>query len=157
MFTKFGTDSRAVVHEAREIARGLESPTVEAEHLLLAVAGEPGTSAHAVLVGAGLGFDRIHDALEAEFEASLSAVGISLADFDLRGTAAAARVPRWGTSAKLALQRAARIADARRDRRLVPGHILLGVLRAPAGTVPRALDRAGVDREELSLQVAAAL
>jgi Clp amino terminal domain, pathogenicity island component len=28
----------------------------------------------------------------------------------------------------------------------MPAHILLGVLRAPTGTVPRALDRVGVDR-----------
>ena len=37
-----------------------------------------------------------------------------------------------------------------------PGHILLALLRAEAGTVPRALKEAGVDRAELNDRVAAA-
>ena len=95
--------------------------------------------------------------LEAEFEGSLAAVGVTLADFDLRATAGTPRTPRWGTSAKVALQRSVKLADTRRDRRVTPGHILLGVLRAHAGTVPRVLDRAGVDRTELLRRVEAAL
>ena len=52
-------------------------------------------------------------------------------------------------SARTALERAVKAAAARRNRRIVGGHILLGVLQAQAGTVPRALDQAGVDRGEL--------
>jgi ATP-dependent Clp protease ATP-binding subunit ClpA len=157
MFKKFGTDSRSIVADAREIASALASPTIEAEHLLLAVAGQPATRAQQVLLEAGLDSERVHDALDAEFEQSLAAVGISLSDFDLSATREPARIARWGTSAKLALARAAKIADARRDRRLTPGHILLGVLKAPTGTVPRALDRAGVDRTELGGRIEAVL
>jgi len=157
MFTKFVAESRAAVQEAREIARRLDSPTVEAEHLLLAVARESGTTAHAVLAEAGLDYERIQGALDAEVEESLAAVGVELAAFDLSSTPAATRTPRWGSSAKLALHRAAKLADARRDRRLRAGHIVLGVLRAPAGTVPRALDRAGIDRAELGRRIAATL
>ncbi len=157
MFKKFVADSRRVVEEARKIASRLESPTVEAEHLLMGVARQPHTAAHDLLVSLGLDYDELRDALHADFEGSLAAVGITLSAFDLEATAATARTPRWGTSAKLALQRSAKIADARRDRRLTPGHIVLGVLRAPAGTVPRALDRAGVDRAELTRLVEAVL
>ena len=157
MFKKFVADSRKVVEGAREIASRLESPTVEAEHLLMAVAQQPRTAAHDVLVGVGLDYDELRDALDADFAGSLAAVGITLSAFDLAASAAISRTPRWGTSAKLALQRSAKIADAQRDRRLTPAHILLGVLRAPTGTVPRALDRVGVDRAQLSRLVEAVL
>jgi ATP-dependent Clp protease ATP-binding subunit ClpA len=156
MYKKFVTDSRKVVAGAREIAADLDSPTLEAEHLLLALARQPATTAHQALVEGGLDYDHVREALDAEFEGNLTAVGISLGDFDLTATGRTFRVPRWGTSAKLALVRSAKIADRRRDRRITPGHILLGILKAPTGTVARALDRAGVDRTELSHRVAAA-
>jgi ATP-dependent Clp protease ATP-binding subunit ClpA len=157
MFKKLVTESREVVADAREIAAELASPTVEAEHLLLAVARQPATTAHHALVEAGLDYDQLREALAAEFEQSLAAAGISLGDFDLPATGVTSRTSRWGTSAKLALARSAQIADARHDRRLTPGHILLGVLKAPTGTVPRALDWAAIDRTELSQRVEAAL
>jgi hypothetical protein len=50
-----------------------------------------------------------------------------------------------------------RAAVARSDRRLAGGHILLGVLAAEAGTVPRALALAGVDRDDLRARTQAAL
>ena len=156
MFKKFVTGSRNVVADAREIAFALGSPTIEAEHLLLAVARQR-TTAQQVLVELGLDYEHVCEALDAEFEGSLAAVGISLGDFDLSETGGTSRVPRWGTSAKLALARSAKIADARRDRRLTPGHILLGVLKAPTGTVPRALERVGIDRIELRRLVEEAL
>jgi ATP-dependent Clp protease ATP-binding subunit ClpA len=157
MFTTFGSDSRKILQDARNISWELQAPALDAEHLLLAVARRPGTAAYDVLVEAGLDYERVRDALDAEFEESLAAVGVTLADFGPLPVAAPPRTPRWGASAKLALQRSAKIAEARRDRRITPGHILLGVLRAPAGTVPRALDRAGFDRQSLSLRLAAAL
>jgi D-alanyl-D-alanine carboxypeptidase len=58
--------------------------------------------------------------------------------------------PNFGTSAKRALERAVRAAEARRDRRITPQHIALGVLKAGHGTVPRALAIADVDRAALS-------
>jgi D-alanyl-D-alanine carboxypeptidase len=157
MLTRLAADSRGVLADARKIASALRSSTLEAEHLLLAVARRPETAAQRVLVEAGLDYEHARDALAAEFEGSLAAVGISLGDFDLEATPDTSRIPRWGASARLAVQRSATIAGARRDRRITPGHILLGILRAPAGTVPRALDRAGIDRAELSHRVAAAL
>jgi D-alanyl-D-alanine carboxypeptidase len=146
-----------VVEVARAEASELDSPTLEAEHLLLAVARRPATTAYRILVEAGLEYENIREALELEFERSLAAVGVALDERDLTSTAGKARVPRWGTSAKLALERSAKIAGARRDRHITPSHILLGILRAPTGTVPRALDGAGIDRAEFSRRVASSL
>jgi hypothetical protein len=58
--------------------------------------------------------------------------------------------PHWGESAKAALRRATFVAKELGNRRLVPTHILLGVLRAHEGTVPRTLVAAGVDPAELA-------
>lgn len=156
MFNRFVKDARQTATEAQEIARRLASPTVEAEHLLLALAGQAGPAQEA-LASVGLDHDEIGAALAAENERSLAAVGVSLADFDLPPITRARDKPQWATSAKLALERSLRVALARDDHRIEPGHILLGVLRAPVGTVPRALEVAGIDRVELTHRVEAKL
>lgn len=138
MFERFTRDARAVVTDADREARRLGSPTIEAEHLLLALAGrEP----------LGLDRDEVLRALEAERERSLMAVGIAAGDFEL--PPAAVTKPRMATSAKIALERSLRASIARSDRRIDAGHILLGLLAAEAGTVPRALALADIDRDEL--------
>jgi ATP-dependent Clp protease ATP-binding subunit ClpA len=152
----FDRDSRRIVQEAREVARELAAPMLEAEHLLLAAARVPRTAAHDALAAAGLGYDDLVAGLDAEVEASLAAVGVTLSSFSLPPARPAASTPRWGSSARLALSRAHRIASGRRDRRVDARHLLLGLLRAPAGRVPRALRLAGVDPVELAGRVEAA-
>jgi ATP-dependent Clp protease ATP-binding subunit ClpA len=144
MFERFTREARAVVKDADGEARRLGSRTIEAEHMLLALAGhEP------------LGLDRneILSALDAERERSLMAVGISAGDFDL--PPAPVTRPRMATSAKVALERSLRASVARSDRRIEAGHLLLGVLAAEAGTVPRALALADIDRDELRTRTTA--
>ena len=149
---------RAIAERAREEARTAGSPTLEAEHILLAIASEQGTPAQQVLASAGLDHEAIGEALEAEFADSLLGVGVSLSAFDLRHpTNPPARTPRWSQSAKLAFQRAADVVAANRDRRLEGTHLLLGVLRAQIGTVPRALALAGVDQAALTADAEQAL
>src|SRR5258706_8348624 len=127
-------DTVVIAKRAREEARTVASPTVEAEHILLAISGQPGTAAHQVLASAGLDHEAIGEALEGEFADSLMGVGVSLSAFDLRQKAPArARTPRWGQSAKLVFERAAKVVAANRDRRLEGTHLLLGVLRAQIG------------------------
>jgi hypothetical protein len=138
MFERFTRDARAVVQDADLEARRLGSPTIEAEHMLLALSGR---------VPLGLDRDDVVRALEAERERSLLAVGITAGDFD--PPPAPVQKPRMAASAKLALERSLRASIARSDRRIEAGHILLGVLAAEAGTVPRALALADVDRDEL--------
>ena len=147
MFERFTRDARAVVKCAEGEARGQGSPTIEAEHFLLALAAADEVP--------GLDHDAVLDALAAERERSLLAVGIAADEFDL--PSAPVVNPRIAQSAKLALERSVRAAVARSDRSIKAGHVLLGVLAAEAGTVPRALAAAGVDRQELRDRAAARL
>ncbi len=156
MFNRFVKDAREIATQAQEIARRLASPTVEAEHLLLALAERPSTSTQKVLAEAGLDHEGILEALDRENERSLAAVGVSASGFNLPPVADPAK-PQWATSAKLALERSLKVAASRDDHRIEPGHILLGVLRAPAGTVPRALEDAGIERVDFACRVEAAL
>jgi ATP-dependent Clp protease ATP-binding subunit ClpA len=131
------------VTRAEEEARELGSPTVEAEHLLVALADHP------VVREAGLDRDGVIDALERETERSLAAVGVSADEFDLPRPRPRAGGLGFGTSAKLALRRSMLVRSGRRQRDLNATHVLIGVLRAEVGTVPRALEVAGVDRIDL--------
>jgi ATP-dependent Clp protease ATP-binding subunit ClpA len=148
MFERFTREARQVVRAAETHAGRLGSPTIEAEHLLLALA-----DCQPVLADVGLDHDGVLAALDDERERSLRAVGVSAADFDL--PPAPVTRPRMAASSKLALERALRAAVARSDKRIAGGHLLLGVLAAEAGTVPRALAIAGIDRQELRALAAA--
>ncbi len=89
--------------------------------------------------------------------AALMTVGVSRAALGLPPRRSLMRTPGWGTSSKQALMRAKTIAGARRDKRMDPSHLLLGLVRAEAGTVPRVLAFAGVDTAELAARAEAAL
>jgi len=151
-----------IIERARSEAHEDGSAAVEAHHLLLAIAadgaGDPAedpTDAAAglgdpaeILAGAGLDRQAVREALDREFEHSLSAAGVSLAAFGLPRPRATGKPPtQLAASAKLALERG--FASAGRKKDLRPAHLLLGILRAEVGTVPRALALAGVDRAEL--------
>ena len=158
MFERFDKRSGKVVEEAREEARLLGETKLEAEHLLLALSRQTAWDAGRVLAHAGLDHDGLRRALDAEREQSLEAAGITPHAVGLlRQPLPATGQPRWGASSKLALHRALSIAQARGDRRLRPTHILLGVLRADEGTVPRALVAAGVDPVALAASAEATL
>lgn len=152
MFERFTRDARVVVHRAEEEARTLGSPTIEAEHLLLALADErAGGATAALLHDAGLDPDGLLAALERETELSLAAAGVAIGDFELPARPPAPRRrPRMAASARRALERSLRIALAHGDRRITTRHVLVGILRAELGTVPRALAGADVDRIALA-------
>jgi ATP-dependent Clp protease ATP-binding subunit ClpA len=149
MFERFAKDARVVVARAAEEARELGSPTVEAEHMLLALAADAAAPTGALLAAAGLDHDGVRAALERETERSLAAVGVAVPDLP-EAPRDRRRQPRFAASIKRALERAARVAGARDDRRMITPHLLIGVLRADVGTVPRALAAAGVDRVALA-------
>ena len=148
MLERFTRPARTVVVAAEGEARALGSPAVEAEHLLLALTLAPATGS--LLGAAGLPHDALRDALASEVERSLEAVGVSLAGFDAPALAPTAARLRFGTSAKRALEATMKAAVARGDRRLEAPHLLLGVLAAERGTVPRTLAAAGVERAALA-------
>jgi ATP-dependent Clp protease ATP-binding subunit ClpA len=151
MLNRFTKEARLVVGDSVRVARELGAPTVEAEHLLLAIAKADAPVAR-VLGDAGLDFDGLAAALTAETARSLAAVGVSA---DARSFSPFVERPRLATSAKLVLERALKVAVARNDKHIGSEHITLGALRATTGTVPRALECAGVDRIELTLRVEA--
>ncbi|MEV0385574.1 Clp protease N-terminal domain-containing protein [Nonomuraea sp. NPDC050643] len=134
---------RSVFDRAEAEAREEGSATVEARHLLLALADGPDNP----LAGAGLDYQAVKDALRKEFEHSLGAAGVSPGDLGLPpATRDPKRHPPLGATFKLAMERMS--IPPRKDVRV--GHLLLlGVLRAEVGTVPRALALAGIDRAEL--------
>jgi ATP-dependent Clp protease ATP-binding subunit ClpA len=147
-FERFTKDARAIVLAAsQEEAQTRGTGTVEAEHLLLAL------SAHPSLRHLDLDHDRIEQALIQEEERSLASVGIAARDFEDPTVSAAPHRTRLATSAKLALQRALTTAQRRRDRRIETHHLLLGVLAADHGRVPRALQIAGIDVAELRTRI----
>jgi ATP-dependent Clp protease ATP-binding subunit ClpA len=147
---------REIVEGAVFEAGALGSRTVEAEHLLLALARRDDDRAAALLAERGLDHDGLRTALDAETERSLRAVGVDAAEFPAHPRHGAGKRPRPAESFKLALRRAARIGRGKADRS-DPLHVLLGVLAAPVGTVPRALDAAGVDPAALRAAAEAAL
>jgi ATP-dependent Clp protease ATP-binding subunit ClpA len=140
-----------VIMSARDEARESGSRTIEAEHILLALARQEGT-AREILESTGLDHDAIRAAIEREFEASLLAVGISLEGSSIVSeTRRPEGRPRFAQSARLAVERAATVVGQKRVApHLEPLHLLLGVLYAGAGTVPRILATAGVDSADLT-------
>jgi ATP-dependent Clp protease ATP-binding subunit ClpA len=150
MFNRFTKDARRVVADAIDVARELGASAVEAEHLLLAVTRGGGAAAR-VLHDEGLDYDGLAAALVTETTRSLAAAGVTAAD--ALAFSPYVERPRLATSAKLALERALRVAIARADKQIAGEHITLGILRATTGTVPRALECAGVDRAALTAKV----
>ncbi|SEH01425.1 D-alanyl-D-alanine carboxypeptidase [Nonomuraea solani] len=142
----FDTFLQSVLERAEAEARQEGSATIEARHLLLAIAArDPGA--------AGLDYQRVKDALRGEFEHSLGSAGVS-PGVPPTPTRDPGRRPRLGTTFKLAMER---MAAEHRKRDLRPEHLLLGILQAEAGTVPRALALAGIDRAELIERVRSTL
>jgi ATP-dependent Clp protease ATP-binding subunit ClpA len=143
MFERFTKDARAAVHTAVSGAKATGQPTVEAEHLLLALATRP------ELQSLGLDREQLVEALIEEERQSLAAVGLSAANYQQPRSDSRAWEPRFGASAKLALQRGVKLAQLRGGRRFTSQDLLGGVLAAEHGRVPRALDLAGINVDDL--------
>lgn len=141
---------RAVLEQAEREAQSDHSVRIEAQHVLLAIAAQPETTAGQVLRSAGLDRAALREALKRELEYSLSSAGVSVAASALsRADAAPRRATELGESVRHALERG--VAAVPRDPR--PAHLLLGILLAPVGTVPRALALAGIDREGMLMHL----
>jgi D-alanyl-D-alanine carboxypeptidase len=137
MFQRFTKDARTIVKDAVVVARELGSPTVEAEHMLLAV-----TRTSSVLA---LDEATLRGALERETERSLAAVGVTA---ETPAFSPYVGDPKLATSAKVALQNALKESVARNDKEIRGAHIAAAILRPTHGTVPRALRIAGIDRPD---------
>ena len=145
--------ARRAIPEYRQFeaeARADGARYIEAEHVLLALAATD-AGVERLLLAAGLDHDRLAAALHEERRRSLSFAGME----QLAEGVVAATVPdraiSLGTSAKEALRRAlhAHHRDGRRRARLNGIDLLVGILQAELGTVPRALAIAGINRAAL--------
>jgi ATP-dependent Clp protease ATP-binding subunit ClpA len=148
MFNRFAGDARRVTLEAHSVAAGLGSPSIEAEHLLVSLASTPDRAGSA-LREVGLDPAELREAIQRDFERVLGRVGIDASGMEIAANCRRTK-PRWGTSAKLGLARALDEAKRRGDHKIRGEHILLGLLRAEHGTVPRLLAAEGIDRDELT-------
>jgi ATP-dependent Clp protease ATP-binding subunit ClpA len=151
-------DVRALlVHGARAEARRDGSRTVEAEHVLLALAATKTTSAARMLAEAGLTEETIRSALDREWEHSLAVAGVSVQIASLpSATPDSGREPTLGETTKLVLKRAME-APPKLGSRIGPMRILVGLLDTDRGRVARTLAAAGVDRIALRDRAARAL
>ncbi|WP_420110784.1 Clp protease N-terminal domain-containing protein [Pseudactinotalea sp.] len=138
-----------VLERAIEEATARRAPVVEAEHLLLTLASDETLEARRVLTEVGLNHETISDALLHERQESLSAVGIEPVSEELFAATPRQSRPGWGTSTKEAIQRGKAVSGQDGRRRPAETELLLGILTATLGTVPRVLAYAGVDRSAL--------
>lgn len=123
---------------------------VEGEHVLLALLADPAGTAARTAAEVGLDHEGFLDALRAERVHSLAAAGITAVDESLlRSTPSRIRQrPTWGASIRT-LMGEMRSSSRGRRRPLTELDALGAVLRTELGTVPRALDLAGIDRAAL--------
>lgn len=146
---KLSKSLKTVLARAIDEASSRRSATVEAEHLLLALAGDQKLAAARVLADAGLTHDAIEAALNRERAESLAAAGIGPVDEGRLAATPRQSRPGWGASVKEAIARGKDASREDRQRRSAETELLIGILRASLGTVPRALVIAGVDRSNL--------
>jgi ATP-dependent Clp protease ATP-binding subunit ClpA len=152
----FSGNVRGIALAAVVEAQRLGLTVVEAEHILLALAGDRHSAVGHFLEDHGLGHAEWLAALRVERDRSLQAVGVTPRDAkDL--TATRIQRPRWGASARSAFDRAQKIASRyrRHQHRMNGFDLLYGILGLELGTVPRALRFAGIDRKQLLTDVAA--
>jgi D-alanyl-D-alanine carboxypeptidase len=142
--SKFDHYLNAVLERGAREAHDDGASAVDAHHILLAMAA----GSDPVLTAAGLDHAAVRAALDQEFARSLGAAGVTLTTALRRGSRPPQGSPGLGASARAAIERGFAAVSRKRDVRR--GHLLYGILSAQFGTVPRALDLAGVDRAELS-------
>jgi ATP-dependent Clp protease ATP-binding subunit ClpA len=143
--------SSAVAGQLEVEAKRDGAKFIEAEHMLLALAADRDGDAAKLLKESGLDHGRLSSALLEEHRRTLAFAGMSAPSNELVEATALESSLTFGTSAKTAFRRAlmASRGDHRRRPRLRGTDLLVGILQAELGTVPRALAIAGVDREVL--------
>ena len=127
------------------------SKVIEAEHMLLALTISADGDAAKLLHEADLDHERLASALQEERRRTLAFAGMTAPDKRLVVATELDSPLSFGTSAKVAFKRAA--IGARHDRHrahLRSTDLLAGILEAELGTVPRALEIAGIDRVALA-------
>ena len=142
---------RELMTTAIDEAARYGSGVVEAEHILLALLADPASAAARTAAEVGLDHDGFVNALRAERVHSLKAAGITAVDASLLQStpSRSSQRPTWGASIRTLMDDLRRANRGNQRRRLNELDALAVVLRLELGTVPRALDLAGIDRAAL--------
>ena len=146
---------KQLLTDAERIAREMGETEPAAEHLLLSSIGLPDGSAGRALGSQGVDADAIRAALHEEQADALVAAGIPRDEADVMAEPAplgAAGTPKLyvaGPSAQEVFQEAGRLARSSKQR-LAGAHVVVAVAALERGTMPRVLDRLGVDRRRLA-------
>ncbi|RCG29618.1 Clp protease [Sphaerisporangium album] len=139
MFERFSDSARRVVVVAQEEARRLGHRTIGTEHVLLGLLGEGTGLGGTVLRETGLTLDAARaDVEEIAGRQEASPMG---------------HIP-FTPYAKKLLELSLREALHQRDNYIGTEHILLGLLREPAGVAGQVLERHGVDPDGLRARLA---
>lgn len=120
--------------------------------MLLALAADRDSSTAKAMMESGLDHDRLEKALQDEHRRTLAFAGMSAPSKELVEATEVESALTFGTSAKNALRRgliATRNARRGRRARIRETELLIGILQAELGTVPRVLAIAGIDRTAL--------
>lgn len=142
-----GREIRQLMELSQQEAARRSASTVEAEHILLALAALPDSRGGAFLIANGLDRAALEEALVAERRHSLGSVGAPVyAEVDLKA-ARRRHKPRWGASSRDAFDRGMRVSRGRENVSTL--NLVVGALMAELGTVPRMLGLAGVDRHQI--------
>lgn len=137
-----------LLRRAEQQARLLGAPACDAEHILLALVDGPGESASAVLSSLGLGRQRITEGLEREMTTALASAHVHLAQLPgPAGLEDGGRI-RWGESAQRVVERS--VHESPDDPSL---RLLLAIVHAEAGVIPRLLTELGVSVREIETAV----
>ena len=148
MFERFVREARRVALEANSVAAGL-GPRVSRRSTCSSRSRARDHPAGAALREVGLDPQELHDAIQRDFERVLARVGIDASGVDVSANCRRTK-PGWGASAKQASSARSRRPSAAATATIGCEHILLGLLRAEHGTVPRLLAAEGIDRDELT-------
>lgn len=145
MFDRFSKESRGVMMRAHRQAERLGDSTFEVQHIFLAIAEYPVGPAGAALAAHGLTEERLTDAVRQEFSDAIASLGEQAPQM----MSSSNSNPKFGQSAKLALERAAHESAYQQAKKITVEHLLLGVLASEAGVIPRLLDRLNVSASEI--------
>ncbi len=148
--TNFPRTLRPVILRAVSEAQRRGDTVVEAEHLLLALADDSDRDPAATLAAVGLDHAGVIRALRAERIASLEVAGVTPVPEERLVSSARVTRPRWGASARQTMVAASRMrVGPERHRRMAEKDLAIALLDLKLGTVPRALELAGIDRKAL--------
>ena len=141
-------DTMELIRRAGDEARRLGAPAIEAEHLLLAMVDGGGAPAQ-VISSLGLTKGRLTDALDRELAAALARADVHVAPLPRPRARDRGGRLEWGESARRAAERS--LAESPDD----PGsRMLLAIVHAEGGVVPRLVRELGLSVEDVERAVA---